>query len=351
MKRSTLILTLVLATLTCIQSYRVISGTGLFYAINPHFSGQCEAVSGVVGAEDITIDHANQFAYISADDRRATLAGKPISGGIYGLDLSEPDALPTLLTQDFSPNFHPHGIYLYQHTDSSRSLFVVNHLEGGGENIEVFDINNVNQLTHRQSITYPELISPNDIVAIGPSQFYVTNDHGYPSGHFMQTLEEYLGLPLSSVSYYDGKKGHIVASGLKFTNGIAIAPDLKTLYIAEILNRKVGVYNRNANTNELSKRSDILVDTGADNLEWDENGNLWLGAHPKLFDFAAHAKDASKPSPSQVLKINVDKSTPEVEEIYLNAGEALSGSTVGAVSGNTLLIGSVFEEHLLKCAL
>jgi len=44
------------------------------------------------------------------------------------------------------------------------------------------------------------MISPNDVVAVAPDQFYVTNDHGYPHG-FMLTLEDYLQLPASSLLY------------------------------------------------------------------------------------------------------------------------------------------------------
>ncbi len=351
MKTPLKISALLVISLICVQSYRTLSSASPFYPIEPHFSGQCEAITGVVGAEDITIDHTNQFAYISADDRRATMANMPVAGGVYGLDLSMPDSRPVLLTQHFSEDFHPHGIYLYQNNKGDDSLFVINHRNGGEEQIEIFDIKDVSTLIHRQTISYPELTSPNDIVAISPTQFYATNDHGYPRGHFMQTFEEYLALPLSTVSYFDGEKGAIVATGLKYSNGIAITADLKTLYVSEILSRRVNIYNRDISDGSLSKQGEILVDTGADNLEWDDAGNLWLGAHPKLLDFAAHAKDKTKLSPSQILKINVKSEQPEFSEIYLNAGEELSASTVGAVSGNTLLIGSVFEGHLLKCTL
>ena len=351
MKKPMKISLLIIIALLCAQGYRVYVSTSPFYPINPHFSDQCETIKGVIGAEDITIDHTNQFAYISADDRRASMANKPVTGGIYGLDLSKPDSLPVLLTAHMSEDFHPHGIYLYQNNESGHSLFVINHRNSGEEQIEVFDIKNVNTLIHRQAISYPELISPNDIIAISATQFYVTNDHGYPSGHFMQTLEDYLGLPLSTVSYFDGEKGQIVASGLKFGNGIAITDDLKTLYVAEILSRRINIYDRDISDGSLSKRGEIPVDTGADNLEWDDVGNLWVGAHPKPLDFAAHAKDKTKLSPSQILKIDVRGEQPKFSEVYLSAGEDISASTVGAVSGDILLIGSVFESHILKCKL
>ena len=41
----------------------------------------------------------------------------------------------------------------------------------------------------------------------------------------------------------------------------------------------------------------------------------------------------------------------EVKEIYLNNGQLMSGSSVAAVFKDTLLIGSVFDEHFLLCNL
>ncbi len=351
MKRPLTLIIALVSTFIIIQIYWGIERSGIFYAIEPHFSGQCEAVSGVTGAEDITIDQTEQYAYISADDRRATMANKPVTGGIYGFDLSNPKARPILLTKGFSEDFHPHGISLYQGDHGEKSLFVVNHLNNGLQQVEIFDISTVNILTHRASITYPELTTPNDLVAVGPSQFYATNDHGYPHTSSMQVVEEYLGLPLSTISFFDGTKGKIVASNLSYANGITISADLKTVYVAEILSRQISVYTRDISNNELTKQSEIDINTGGDNLEWDDAGNLWVGAHPKLLDFVAHAKDPAKDSPSQVLKITVNTDQPKVSEIYLSTGNDISASTVAAVSGKTLLIGSVFEDKILKCEL
>jgi len=351
MKRPLTIVIALVTTFIAIQVYRGVESSGVFYAIEPHFSGQCKAISGVTGAEDITIDHAKQYAYISADDRRATMANKPVTGGIYGFDLSNPNATPVLLTQGFSDDFHPHGISLYYGEQGKKSLFIINHLSNGIQQVEIFDISAVNELTYRTSITYPELITPNDLVAVGPSQFYATNDHAYPRGSAMQTVEDYMGLPLSSVSFFDGSKGKIVASGLRYANGITTTDDLKTVYVAEISGRKINIYDRDMSNNELTKQSEIAINTGGDNLEWDDKGNLWLGAHPRLLDFVAHAKDPAKDSPSQVLKIDFSTGQPKVSEIYLSTGNDISASTVAAVSGKTLLIGSVFEDRILRCKL
>ena len=66
-----------------------------------------------------------------------------------------------------------------------------------------------------------------------------------------------------------------------------------------------------------------------------------------MLAFTAHAKDEVKRSPSQIIKIEINPdeiSKSNVTEVYLNAGDPLSGSTVAAVDGNILLMGTVFED-------
>ena len=55
---------------------------GEFKALDPHFSGDCLSIPGVVGAEDITF-LKNGTALISSDDRRGSYNGKDIQGTIY----------------------------------------------------------------------------------------------------------------------------------------------------------------------------------------------------------------------------------------------------------------------------
>jgi len=54
---------------------------GQFKTIEPHFSGTCREVHGVVGAEDITIHPGTGVAYISACDWRARKVGQKGRGG------------------------------------------------------------------------------------------------------------------------------------------------------------------------------------------------------------------------------------------------------------------------------
>jgi arylesterase/paraoxonase len=163
-------------------------------------------------------------------------------------------------------------------------------------------------------------------------------------------VEEYLQLSKSYVMYYDGTAFRKVAGDLAYANGIAVSKDGRTLYVASVVGRYIRVYDRDMTSETLTPRQDIDLDTGVDNIEVDETGALWVGAHPKMLTFVKHAGDASVHAPSQVLRISSGgDGTFTVKEVYLNTGEALSASSVAAVYGNRMLIGAVFDDHFLDC--
>ena len=56
--------------------------------------------------------------------------------------------------------------------------------------------------------------------------------------------------------------------------------------------------------------------------------------------FLEHAKDQSKLSPSEIIKITyLSKGNFKSESVYQNDGRPVSGSSVGAVYKNKLLVG------------
>jgi arylesterase/paraoxonase len=52
------------------------------------------------------------------------------------------------------------------------------------------------------------------------------------------------------------------------------------------------------------KNEDINCNTGVDNIEFDLEGNLWVGAHPNLLHFASYAKGDKKIASLEIIKIN-----------------------------------------------
>jgi len=320
---------------------------GEFKTIKSHFNGRCQKISGVVGAEDMTIHPQTGVAFISSSDRRALLRGEQPPGAIYAYDLKSTNPRLQNLTAAFEQELHPHGISLFIDENNAASIFVINHRRDG-EYVEIFDARD-STLAHRESIRGELMTSPNDVAAVGPRSFYVTNDHGNVSA-LGRTVEEYLQLARSYLLYYDGQNFKKVAQDIAYANGVNVSHDGKTVYVAACVGRKINVYDRDVASGTLNFKNEIPLGTGVDNIELDAGGNLWAAAHPQLLTFTKHAKDPAKHSPSEILKISFGANGDyKIEQIYLNAGEAISGSSAGAVFERKLLIGSVFEKHFLAC--
>ena len=349
--RNTIITLLLLALILVGLVVKTFYDAGEFREIKPHFKGQSKSVSGVSSSEDITIHPRTGLAFISSADRRAQWsdAAQPRQGAVYGFDLGSASPQLVNLTVGFHKELNPHGIGLWMAEDGTAALFVVNHRRDG-HFVEIFDYRS-GKLVHRQSVSGALMHSPNDVIPVGPAAFYVTNDHGNATA-FGRMAEEYLQLARSYVLYYDGKSFRKVAQALAYANGINISSDGQTVYVAATVEQKIYVYDRDRNTGDLFLRSTIKAGTGVDNIEIDQKGALWVGSHPKLLTFVKYSKDAQELSPSQVIKVEPKASGQyDVKEIYLNNGQPLSGSSVAAVFEDTLLIGSVFDEHFLLCHL
>jgi arylesterase/paraoxonase len=183
---------------------------------------------------------------------------------------------------------------------------------------------------------------------VGQGKFYATVDHGNPSG-IGRMLEDYARLPLAKVLYFDGQQARQVAGDIRYANGVNVSADGETVYVAGTTDRAVHVFGRDLATGDLWPKGRLDTGTGVDNIDIDDVGALWIGAHPKLLTFVGHSKDAAKKSPSQVLRI--DPGSGEVYEVLLDDGGQLSGSSVAVRYGNRMLVGPVFDEGILDCKL
>lgn len=333
----------VLLAVLVLTALRTLYLSGTFTSLSPINTGKEQQIKGMIGAEDIAIDPASGLALVSSDDRRKTRAGMPVRGAIYQLDFQAKLARIRNLSEASAPaDFHPHGISLFTDPgDSSKWLFVVNHTQAGPR-VERFQYQGDTALVHVESIQHEAIKSPNDLVADSRYSFYFTNDHDEEGG--VSTWKDFLVIGTGQVGYFDGKKAEILAKGIRYANGINLSPDGKRLYVAACTDRSVLVFQRSP-FRQIQK---IKCGTAVDNLEWDEDGNLWAGAHPKMLAFLGHAQDPGKRSPSQVLRIDLsDPQVPRVETRYLNLGDPLSGSSVAAFYKGTLLIGGVFDDGVL----
>ena len=325
----------------------LLNAAGQFKTLTPHFDGTCTVVTGVVGAEDLTIHPQTGVAYVSANDRFATQAGRPAHGAIYAYDLNMPSPQPINLTPDADPDFRPHGISLYVGPDGSSTLFVINHA-GGHNTIEVYEVGE-RQLLHRATLADPLLVAPNDLLAVTPTQVYVTNDHRHTSG-MRRAIEDYFRRPWANVVLWDGKAFHEAAAGIRLANGINMSADRTTVYVAATIGQAVRVYRRDSASGALTFTREIPLNSAGDNIEVDADGSLWLGAHPQLLTLVRYMSGKAPDAPSQVLHVvRGGDGRERVEEVYLDLGEQLSGASVAAARGKRLLIGAIADAKLLDC--
>ncbi|MBQ4821484.1 SMP-30/gluconolactonase/LRE family protein [Aquimarina sp. MMG016] len=333
---------LLLIIIIAYASHTLIS-TGFFRSVKNEFNGEVIKKIPIPGAEDITVNPSEGFAIISSTNREIYPPVKEEKGGLYFMDLKDNDFTLTHLTTGFNKPFAPHGISMIK-KDSVYKIMAVNHTDQG-HSLEVFTLEDEN-LTYKKTLTDPALKSPNDVVMIDKNRFYFTNDHGYTEG-IGKFLEEYLGLSVANVMYYDGKNYTEVASGIAYANGINFDPKRNLIYVASPRGFLIKVYSRNED-GSLDFIEDIPCGTGVDNIEIDSDGNLWTAGHPNLLRFKAYAKGKKDTAPSEVIKISYrGKNDYSVDQIYVEDGTTMSGSSVATPFGNLVLTGNVMDDEFL----
>lgn len=322
---------------------------GAFRDITPHFAGSCEALPLEGSGEDILVDRERGIAYLSLLDRRSLVQGKDVQGTVARIDLnSRPfTAVNALVTKPAA--FRPHGMSLYIGPDGQRRLFVINHGQKRGvdpEAVEIFAEGAPGEYVHAQTIRGPQLYSPNDLVAVGPRQFYVANDKALGGG--LAAGLQQAGIGASPLAYFDGPTGRYVLEDVASGGGINASADRRTLYVAETAGKRLRVLDRNE-AGDVTERMRIAMDTSPDNVDVAADGSLWVTGHANTLALIRHFISGS-PAPTQVWRVALGQAQADsIEEIYLDDGTQMSAGSVGATWHNLLLIGSITERKIQVC--
>lgn len=336
---------------------RFLTNAGVFTRLEEMGTEACRPVPAPAGPEDLTIDWETGWVYVSATDRRAVARGEPVRGDVYAMRLDDPSADLIPMTGGFPADFRPHGISLWRAPDGSgKRLFVVNHPANKPvSEIAIFSIREASgqppRLDFVEAITHTLIREPNDVLAVGERAFYATNDHRNPPGSSARTFEDFLRWNRTDAVYHDGVETRVAADRLTYANGIAMSPDGAEVYIAETTDGTVRIYSRDRASGDLTLTRDVWIGTGPDNIDVHPDGSVWVTAHPKLFDFLSHSRDASALSPTRVVKLTVGQNRVVEKDIYLDLGDQISGGSVAAVHDRRMVIGGVFQPKLVLCDL
>ncbi|XP_070581951.1 serum paraoxonase/arylesterase 1-like [Ptychodera flava] len=350
-----IIVTVVLAAVGT-HVFRFLYSLGYQNTVYKHYPGPCRLLqTPAKGSEDISVT-TNGLAFISSGIRltRYNLDKSRKShntrGRIYLYDFNNPSQNATEIPIDGNfdvDNFYPHGLSLWGDSITGEVLlFVVNH-NPKEECIEIFNFDPKRlRLKHSRTVNVKTMYNVNDLVAVGRESFYFTNDR-YSKTQYGQIAEDYLLLPWGSIGFYDGVRDTLVQTGLHGPNGINISPDRRFLYVASPRIGSVTIYSISSD-NSIKERKVISVYTGVDNIEIDpDNGDLWLGCHPQRYMLKSHFENVTKRSPSQVLRVKFNRKDSydqyEIQEVFVDDGALISGSSVASVYKNKLLVGSVIH--------
>ncbi len=333
------IILVLFAVLYSLSFYLRMSGT--LDEIHAPTLGTFQQIDIAQGTEDLVIDRSTGLVYVGADNTLKRLTSPMGADGIYVFPIDNPTDV-RLASANGPVDLHPHGISLWSGAIQKR-LFVVNHKSTGEHTVEIFDIGEAGVLTHRKTVMFDQMYSPNDVHAVGPDAFYATNDRGFNDSAMNKTLS-LLGLPFATAVYYDGEVGRKVVGGLAYANGINGSPDGKTLYIAESVPKTVTAYTRDSATGELVKARSFSLNSSPDNIDVDDHGMLWVAGHENLFKYIKFIKEG-EPAPSHVLKL--DPASGQTTDIFYDEGRAISGATTGVFYNDKLIVGAVHENFVI----
>lgn len=318
--------------------------TGFFREIAPSNGfGKVTQALDLPGVEDMAIARKDSFLILSVDDRAKRRSGKEGIHGLYWMDLRKIpfEAKPISISAELT--LYPHGISLIETGPNEYKLAVINHVSGN-HSVEIFNIRQ-GTVEYSHTLTDPNLISPNDLVWVDTNRFYYSNDHGSSSGLGV-FAENYLGFSLANVGYYDGSNFRIVAEDMAYPNGLAVDQSGKNLWVASSRKFLIRVFEMQAD-GTLTFLEDIPTGTGVDNLERDEEGAIWSGAHPDLMTFSAYAAGKKPIAPSEILKLYVSDQKLKQTTVWLDKGETMSASSVAIPFGDYLFLGNVMDDQLL----
>ncbi|MGZ3745032.1 MAG: hypothetical protein ACXWRE_07370 [Pseudobdellovibrionaceae bacterium] len=324
---------LILLTLVSVYVLILLHDAGVFRPLSDVKYGSCQKIGPLKGPEDMALVGAKVI--VSSDARSADAP----PGYLFSYDLQSQKTEDLTSRLHLTFPFHPHGIDTW--TEGRKTfVYVVNHLDESHTRVEVFELNSEldsklrNELAFVKSIEEENFQSGNDLLAVGKDQFYLTSDFGTPH-KLRQKFQTYFWQKTGYVTFYDGNKSKRVMDHLFFANGIAKGAGHK-IFVASMFEKVL----RQLNGSEV-----VPLEGAPDNINA-YNGKIYIAAHPNLFALKKQEEDRNNKAPSKIIEWDGKRTIT----IYENKGDEISSASVALpVSESRILIGSVFDDHILDC--
>ncbi|KAF9080898.1 Serum paraoxonase/arylesterase 2, partial [Mortierella sp. AM989] len=239
------------------------------------------------------------------------------------------------------------------------TIFVVNHRRSGSV-VEVLEYTiGDNVVQYKETIKHDLIRTPNDIIALGPRSFYVSNDHLHISG-FKRFIEENLRRPWSNVIYYSPENTFVAFDRVISANGMAANKDHSVIFLSACYGGAVHILKPHEDFT-LEQQDYIKLDFFNDNPSYDPaTGDFFITGHvqPLKMVHDVHTPGKSVVGPSKVIKFHKNPETlagaPRylIDTVLVDDGHLISTGTVAAIDRKrgVMLVGTaVSDRGLVRC--
>ncbi|KAI5237861.1 serum paraoxonase/arylesterase family protein [Aureobasidium subglaciale] len=228
----------------------------------------------------------------------------------HGIDvIADPSAKDTVYI--FAVNHQPNPEFVASRRE---------HIQKSNSRIELFrHVIGTSTAKHIRTISHPRVETPNDIHAISPTEFYVTNDHFYREG-LMRELESVAPVKWSNTqlvsitdlyatSPSEGLEVQTALTGIKNNNGLGHIHESEEV---TVVSAERGILYRtfpHAENKTLEVRESIHLDSTLDNPTWyhdpwatdsDNRSGYILAGLARGLDLASNTKNPEAKDPVYV---------------------------------------------------
>ena len=324
-------------------------GVGVKY-LN-HRPGPCRAVPGISCGSEQIASTKDGLAFITSGYKDLTICDEAtLTGRIYKFDYNNPGenvtelkiVSDTLNLKDFAP----HGMDILEKEEGMIKLYVVSHILDE-ESVEVFlyDRSEPSILRHHDTLKDATFANLNDLTLVAEDEFYATNMLAYRQiSKLFYTIEPLFEMRTGNVVHYKkGSGGKVVVDKLQMANGITSNPDKSLIFVMEVLAKIMTVYARNTVDNSLSKVASHDTVFGLDNIFYDPQSHIILGAGTKHGYKLIFKKEERASSFVAKIASKDDKFKDiELTEVFHDDGQMVFGASSAHLYQKKMLVGTVY---------